>query len=119
MTLQLRSFIYPATIVSTAVICAFILILPMQTRSPHLAAFFVFMDPATIGLSFVGAIVLKEKAQGTLAALGVTPLRPWLYVRTKTVSLTWLAFLSGLAVAWVATGGAFRTAPMLVAIALA
>src|SRR5262245_3836340 len=119
MTVQLRSFIYPATIVNTAVICAFLLLLPMQPSLHDPVAFFVDMDPAPIGLSFVGAIVLKEKAQGTLAALGVTPLRPWLYVLTKTVSLTWLAFLSGLAVAWVATGGAFRTAPMLVAIALA
>jgi len=118
VTLQLRSFVYPATVVSTAVICAFVLILPLSTRSPELTAFFVFMDPATIGLSFVGAIVLKEKAQNTLSALGVTPLRPWVYVLTKTVSLTTLAFASGLVVAWVAANGAFHVPRMVFAIAL-
>jgi ABC-type Na+ efflux pump permease subunit len=119
VALQLRSFVYPATVISTLVICAFIAILPLTTRSAELAAFFVYMDPATIGLSFVGAIVLKEKAQGTLAALGVTPLRPWIYVAAKTVSLTALAFLSGVVVAYMATGGAFDVARMLFAIALA
>ncbi len=119
VTLQLRSFIYPATVVSTAVICAFVLLLPPESRGPELAGFFVFMDPATIGLSFVGAIVLKEKAQGTLAALGVTPMRPWVYVVTKTASLTGVAFVSGLVVAWVATGGRFDVARMVIAIGLA
>jgi len=118
LTLQARSFIYPATVVSTAMICAFVFLLPLKPLSPRLSAFFVFMDPATIGLSFVGAMVLMEKAQGTLAALGVTPLRPAAYVGAKTVTLTLISFASGLVVAYVATRGAFDLTRLLLALAL-
>ena len=102
LRLQLRSFIYPATVVSTALICGFILVLPVETLPMEWAAFFVFMDPALIGLSFVGAIVLMEKAEGTIFALGVTPMAPATYVAAKTITLTLLAFASGLIVAYVA-----------------
>ena len=115
--LQLKSFIYPATVVSTGIICGFILILPVETLSPHWGAFFVFMDPATIGLSFVGAIVLMEKTQRTIYALGISPMRPWVYVASKTISLTLLTFAAGLVVAWVAVDR-FDLLKMLIALAL-
>ena len=105
LSLQTRSFIYPATVVSTALICGFILVLPVRALPSDWAAFFVFMDPALIGLSFVGAIVLMEKAEGTIFALGVTPLKPWIYVASKTVTLTLITFASGLVVAYVAADG--------------
>jgi fluoroquinolone transport system permease protein len=115
--LQLRSMVYTATVVSTAVICGFILILPVEQLSSHWATFFIFMDPATIGLSFVGAVVLMEKAQGTIVALGVTPMRPWIYVASKILSLSLLTFASGLVVAYVATDD-FALPRMLLALAL-
>lgn len=103
LRLQLRSFIYPATVVSTALICGFILVLPVNALPADWATFFIFMDPALIGLSFVGAIVLMEKAEGTIFAVGVSPMRPTTYVASKTITLMLLAFASGLAVAYVAT----------------
>lgn len=118
LTLQRRSFLLPATAVSTAAICGFVLLLPSRPLSPRLAAFFVFMDPATIGLSFVGAMVLAEKAQGTLRALGVAPVSPSAYVGAKTVSLTLLTFASSVTVVWVATGGAFDPGRGLLALTL-
>jgi fluoroquinolone transport system permease protein len=118
LTLQARSFIYPATAVSTAMICAFIMLLPSRPLSPRLTAFFVFLDPATIGLSFVGAMVLMEKAEGTLFALGVTPTKPAAYVGSKTITLTLLTFASSLAVVWVATGGSLDVWRQLLALTL-
>lgn len=118
LTLQARSFVYPATVASTAMICGFIILLPAKPLPPPLTAFFVFMDPATIGLSFVGAMVLMEKAHGTLIAVGVTPARPAAYVAAKTVSLTLLTFASSLVVVQVATGGAFDLVHQLVALTL-
>jgi fluoroquinolone transport system permease protein len=76
------------------------------------------MDPATIGLSFVGAMVLVEKSQGTLFALGVTPARPAAYVAAKAVSLTLLTFASSLAVLACATGGKLDLGRQLLALAL-
>lgn len=118
LKLQARSFLYPATLLSTAMICGFVLLLPMRPLPPRLTAFFVFMDPATIGLSFVGAIVLAEKAQGTLFALGVTPVRPAAYVAARIVSLSLLTFASSLIVVAVATRGGFHPPRLLVALAL-
>ena len=94
MGLQVRSLVYTSTVISTLVICGFVLILPVDELPATWATFFVFMDPATIGLSFVGAVVLMEKAQGTIVAVGVTPMPPWVYVASKTISLTLLTFAS-------------------------
>lgn len=118
LTLQRRSFILPATVVSTAVICGFVLLLPTRPPSPKVTAFFVFMDPATIGMSFVGAMVLMEKAQGTLDALAVTPVRPAAYVAAKAVSLTILTFGSGLVVVAAATKGDLDGPRLIVALGL-
>jgi ABC-type Na+ efflux pump permease subunit len=118
LTLQRRSFLYPATAVSTGMICAFVLLLPGREVSARLTAFFVFMDPATIGLGFVGAMVLAEKAQGTLAALGVTPVRPAAWVGAKAVSLTLLTSASSLVVVQVATRGGAGLVRPLAAVAL-
>lgn len=116
--LQARSFLYPATAVSTAMICGFALILPARPLAPRLTGFLVFMDPATIGLAFVGAMVLAEKAAGTLSALGVTPVQPAAYVAARTASLTLLTFASSLAVVYVATGGVFDLPRLLLALTL-
>jgi ABC-type Na+ efflux pump permease subunit len=118
LTLQRRSFILPATVVSTAVICGFLLLLPGRPPTPRVTAFFVFMDPATIGLCFVGAMVLMEKGQGSLDALAVTPLDPAAYVAAKGVALTLLTFGSGLIVVAVATRGAFDLPRQLLALGL-
>lgn len=117
LTLQTRSFVYPATVVSTAVICGVVMMLPGRPLSPRLTAFFVFMDPATVGLSLVGAMVLSEKAQGT-SALAVTPVRPAAYVASRALSLTLLTLGSGLVVALVARGSALDPLRQLVALAL-
>ena len=116
--LQSRSFIYPANITSTLMICGFILILPIDSFSPRLSAFFIFLDPAMIGLSFVGAMVLREKSEGTIFALGITPLKPWVYVCSKTVTLTVITFASSLVVAYVATEGDFNVPRMLLVLTL-
>jgi ABC-type Na+ efflux pump permease subunit len=118
LRLQARSFLYPATAVSTGLICLFVALFPGDTLSPRVTAFFVFMDPATIGLSFVGAMVLAERTSGTLFALGVTPARPAAYIAAKVVSLTLLTFLSSVIVVQVATGGAYAVGLLLVALTL-
>ena len=71
-----------------------------------------------IGLSFVGAMVLREKSEGTIFALGVTPLKPWIYVAAKTMTLTVITFASSLVVAYVATEGDFNVPRMLFVLTL-
>jgi fluoroquinolone transport system permease protein len=62
----------------------------------------LFMDPAVVGTSFVGSIVLMERSQNTLAALSVSPTRPADYVLSKIITLTALTFAGGMALAIIA-----------------
>ena len=118
ITLQARNYIYVANIVSTAAIIVFVMLLPVDPLPASAASFFLFADPALIGLSFIGAIVMMEKASRVLSALGVTPSPPSVYVASKTLTMSVNGILSGLAVAWFALGGAFDWGLMILALAL-
>ncbi len=52
------------------------------------AAILIFSDPASMGLFFMGAIVLLEKSQHTPCAFAVSPVRPMEYVIAKISSLS-------------------------------
>jgi fluoroquinolone transport system permease protein len=56
----------------------------------------LFFDPAVLGLMFVGALVLFEKAENTLQSLVVTPMKTNDYIFSKIISLTILAFASSM-----------------------
>lgn len=52
------------------------------------AAILIFSDPASMGLFFMGAIVLLEKSQHTPCAFAVSPVRPMEYILAKVGSLS-------------------------------
>ena len=52
------------------------------------AAILIFSDPASMGLFFMGAIVLLEKSQHTPCAFAVSPVRPMEYIIAKVCSLS-------------------------------
>lgn len=52
------------------------------------AAILIFSDPASMGLFFMGAIVLLEKSQRTPWAFAASPVRPMEYVIGKVGSLS-------------------------------
>ena len=54
----------------------------------------LFFDPATIGLMFIGALVLFEKSENILQALVVTPMKVNDYILSKVFSLTILSIIS-------------------------
>ena len=118
VTLQARNYIYIANVVSTAAIIVFVLLLPLDPLPAPVASFFIFADPALIGLSFIGAIVMMEKASRVLSALGVTPSPPGVYVLSKTFTMSVNGILSGLAVAWFALDGEFTWSLMILALSL-
>jgi fluoroquinolone transport system permease protein len=63
---------------------------------------------------FVGALVLLEKTEGTLAAQVISPLRAGEYLAAKVITLTALALAYNLAIVALLVGGAFA-APALLA----
>ena len=54
----------------------------------------LFFDPATIGLMFIGALVLFEKSENILQALVITPMKVDDYLLSKIFSLTILSVIS-------------------------
>lgn len=114
LILQFRQHVLTANLVSTLFIMGFVALLPAGSRTPEVASFFVFADPAMIGLSIVGAVVLMERAARVDLALGVTPIRPATYLAAKTLSLSLSGTLSGLGVsAALALGGVDMSWPMV------
>lgn len=59
------------------------------------SAVIIFTDPATLGLFFMGAIILLEKSQRVLSSLAVSPIKLWEYIFAKVVSLTLISTLVG------------------------
>ena len=89
-------------------------IMPAKDMLPLL----LFFDPAVIGIMFVGAIVLFEKAENTLQALTITPMKVWEYLSSKIISLTVLATISALLFVFLAHGFDFNYFYLFVGIIL-
>lgn len=77
-------FLYAVlTVIYIAVLFAF-----PENWKEKAAAILIFSDPASMGLFFMGAIVLLEKSQHTTCALAVSPVHATEYVIAKVSSLS-------------------------------
>jgi fluoroquinolone transport system permease protein len=77
----------------------------------------IFSDPAVVGFFFIGGVVLLERADRTLDALFVTPLRVPEYLLAKIGSLGAMAVATSLLIA-LGAGLRFRPVPLLLGITL-
>ena len=68
---------------------------------------------------FMAGLVLLEKAEGTLQAQIVTPLRVGEYLGSKIATLAALSIAEHLVLAWITVGTAFRPVPLVAGVALA
>ncbi len=68
----------------------------------------VFNDPVVTGLMFAGVIMLFEKNQHTLQAIGVSPRPVWHFLLSKVISLSLLATFSALLMNLAAIGWRFN-----------
>lgn len=67
------------------------------------SAILIFSDPASIGLFFMGAIVLLEKSQHTPCAFAVSPVRPMEYIIAKVGSMAAISLVVAAILALVAS----------------
>ncbi len=70
------------------VIYAIVLLAVPESWKEKTAVILIFSDPASMGLFFMGAIVLLEKSQHTPCAFAVSPVRTVEYVIAKISSLS-------------------------------
>lgn len=80
--------------VLTAIYIIILFVLP-ENWQKKAAAILIFSDPASMGLFFMGAIVLLEKNQHTPCALAVSPVRPMEYMLAKVGSLSVISLIVG------------------------
>lgn len=117
VTLQMRNGFYAVTIFLTVLWAALLAQAPTGIRWA--------LPPMLVGnllvgaFYFVGGLVLLEKAEGTPAALAVSPLRAAEYLLSKTLSLTFLALLETTVIAGAATNWRFDIAPVVLGTILA
>lgn len=86
MRFQARYGFYFLYAVLTVIYVIILFAVPESWREKT-AAILIFSDPASMGLFFMGAIVLLEKSQHTPWAFAVSPVRPMEYVLGKMCSL--------------------------------
>ncbi len=87
MRFQARYGFYFLYTVLTIIYVIVLFALPENWREKAVAIL-IFSDPASMGLFFMGAIVLLEKSQHTPCAFAVSPVRVVEYVIAKVGSLS-------------------------------
>ncbi len=104
--LQARHGFYAASVFIVVVIGGLLLTIPASARADHglwVPALFVVNLPMTT-LFFIAGMISLERDEGTLYALGVTPVTAGQYLALRMVTLTLLAVVETLAVASTAFG---------------
>ena len=87
MRFQAKHGFYFLYVVLTVIYAAVLLAVP-ESWKEKTAVILIFSDPASMGLFFMGAIVLLEKSQHTPCAFAVSPVRPMEYIIAKVSSLS-------------------------------
>ena len=104
---QQRYYIMAAAAFVTAIYVVLFQLLPIRDQAEILVVL-IFNDPAGMGLLFIGSLYLFEQSENTLQALAVTPLAPWQYLLSKTITLTLLATVCSLVMIFAARGWHFN-----------
>lgn len=101
MRFQAKYGFYFLYAVLTAIYVVVLFAIPENWREKA-AVILIFSDPASMGLFFMGAIVLLEKNEHTPYALAVSPIRPAEYVIAKVASLSVISLVVAAVLAFAA-----------------
>jgi fluoroquinolone transport system permease protein len=115
--LQYRNGFYAAAAFVAVVLVVLLRWLPPETLRLLLPAL-VLANMQVNTFYFVAGLVLLEKAEGSLEALVVTPLRPGEYLASKVLTLALLSLVEALAIVVASYGVGFNPWPFAAGIAL-
>lgn len=104
--LQARHGFYLASGVMIAIVGGLLVMLPPDARANHalwVPALIAINFPITT-LFFIAGLILLERDEGTLTALGVSPVTAGHYLALRMITLVTLAVIETLAVVWIAFG---------------
>lgn len=89
-------FLYSIITIFYIIILSFV---PELYKS-NFASLIIFTDPAVLGVSFMGTIILLEKSQHILSSIAVSPVKIHEYICAKVVSLSCISTLAGVVIAF-------------------
>ena len=89
-----------------------------QNQLDKAMLFLIFSDPLVLGMTFIGALILFERADRTIDVIVITPLKRWQYLWSKAISLTLVAVVCSIIMAAVSFGLAVPWFWFLLSIAL-
>jgi fluoroquinolone transport system permease protein len=106
VVVQARNGFYWASAFIVLVVGALLLNVPESARADHLAwvPAVLVMNLQMTTFFFVAGLMLLERDEGTLVALGVSPLSPGRYLAVRMITLTALAAAETMAVVLLAFG---------------
>jgi fluoroquinolone transport system permease protein len=115
IVVQVRNGFYWATAFLILAMGGLLLALPEPARANHAAwvPALVAINLQTTTFFFAAALILLERDEGTLAALGVTPFGAGAYSAMRTATLTTLAAAETGAIVWLAFGTLQFWSPVL------
>lgn len=97
ITLQWRQGFWMIYFLFTAIYVTVLFNIPEDSRL-LISLILILSDTTMLGVIFIGALVLLEKQQNILQSIFVTPLEPAVYIWSKTLSLSLIAFCMSLLV---------------------
>ena len=116
--LQLRNGFYAAA--AFVAVCLVLLLGPLPAGTVALLLPpLVLLNLQVNTFYFIGGLVLLERAEGSLEALTVTPLRPWEYLSAKVATLAWLSFVEAAVIVVASHGLRLAWLPLAAGVGLA
>lgn len=103
MKFQYRYGFYFLYVLFTVLYIIVIGLLPNDFKEV-IAKLLIYTDPATIGLFFMGAIILLEKGQHIQSSLIVAPIKFYHYLAGKVLSLSVISTISATCIAYFTIG---------------
>lgn len=114
---QLKHGFYAIYALITIIYIVILQFVPAEYKSLAVTAI-IFTDPSTLGLFFIGGIVLLERGQNILQPLFITPVQVHQYLLSKVISLTLIAVLVSLVIKLALFYGDFFLLPLIVGVSL-
>ena len=114
---QYRSGFYFAYLIVCLIYIAALRQFPAHITK-QITTIIIFIDPSILGFYFIGGLILLEKRQRTLYGLFITPMSVSEYLLSKAISLTLLAILSSVLIAFSVIGTSINLALFIFTIIL-
>ncbi|WP_026671936.1 fluoroquinolone export ABC transporter permease subunit [Alkalihalobacterium bogoriense] len=102
----------------TVIYIGILLIIPAEYRD-FWSAIVLLTDPSTLGFFFVGTIIMLERNQQIIEYLFITPIRLSMYLCSKILSLTVIAWVTSMCIAYFSLNHSISFVSLTMAICLA